>query len=78
MNKLFALVLLLIFAACTTHQETKIPCYAWTDGPGKSTDAELKAQFIDLKTKGLDGLIYSAGQEPENYIRIGGPFPMRR
>jgi hypothetical protein len=40
-------------------------------GPGKLTDAELKTQFTDLKKKGIIGLMYSAGQEPEVYRRIG-------
>lgn len=71
MKKLLILALLFVLFSCKTHQEAKIPCYVWTDGPGKATDAELKAQFADLKEKGIDGLMYSAGQQRENYIRIG-------
>ena len=71
MNKLFSLAFLFIFIGCTTQQEPKVPCYVWTGGPETSTDAELKAKFADLKNKGVDGLMYSAGQEPENYIRVG-------
>lgn len=50
---------------------TKIPCYAWTSGPGQATDAEIKAQFEDWKAKGIDGLLYSGGQQPETYARVG-------
>ncbi len=40
-------------------------------GPGKATDTELKNQFTDLKKKGIIGLMYSAGQDPGVYERIG-------
>ena len=33
MNKLLSLLSILIFFACTTHKEPKIPCYVWTGGP---------------------------------------------
>ncbi len=71
MNKLFVLSLFFILFSCTPGQKSKIPCYVWTGGPGKATDTELKAQFTDLKAKGIDGLMYSAGQQPENYMRVG-------
>ena len=50
---------------------TKIPCYAWTSGPGEATDDELKIQFEDWKTKGIDGLLYSGGHNPDTYVRVG-------
>jgi hypothetical protein len=71
MNRLLSLTLLFLLFSCTTHKETKIPCYAWLGGPGKSTDNELKAQFTDLKNKGIDGLLYEAGHDPEVYRRVG-------
>jgi hypothetical protein len=71
MNKLMTLVVILFVVSCNTQKETKIPCYAWMGGPGKATDTELKAQFTDLKNKGIDGLMYSAGQDPETYKRVG-------
>ncbi len=71
MKKLLTLSLLIFLIACTSNNKTKIPCYAWTGGPGKATDSELKAQFTDLKKKGIDGLMYSAGRDPEVYRRVG-------
>jgi hypothetical protein len=71
MKKLIALALFFVMFSCTTHNETKIKCYAWLGGPGKATDLELKTQFSDLKNKGIDGLMYSAGQNPETYKRVG-------
>jgi len=71
MKKLLVIALIFILFSCSTHQESKIPCYAWMGGPGKLTDAELKTQFLDLKAKGIDGLMYSAGQQPETYRRVG-------
>jgi hypothetical protein len=71
MNRLLALVLFYFMVSCNTHKDVKIPCYAWMSGPGKATDAELKTQFTDLKKKGIIGLMYSAGRDPEVYRRIG-------
>ncbi len=71
MNKLALFIVLSFLISCDTHRETKIPCYAWLGGPGKATDSELKAQFTDLKIKGIDGLMYSAGQDPLIYHHIG-------
>jgi hypothetical protein len=71
MNKRIALVVMIFMISCGPRHETKIPCYAWLGGPGKATDKELKAKFTDLKKKGIDGLMYSAGQNPETYKRVG-------
>ena len=71
MKKLLVIALIFILFSCSTHQESKIPCYAWMGGQEKLTDAELKTQFLDLKAKGIDGLMYSAGQQPETYRRVG-------
>ena len=70
MNKLLTLGLILLMISCTGNKN-KIPCYAWLGGPGKATDSELKSEFKDLKKKGIDGLMYSAGRDPEVY-RQGG------
>ncbi|HEY3390515.1 MAG TPA: hypothetical protein VGK38_13135, partial [Prolixibacteraceae bacterium] len=70
-SNLISIVLLFAMISCTTHHDKKIQCYAWIGGPGKATDTELKAQFTDLKRKGIDGLMYSAGQEPAPYQRVG-------
>lgn len=60
-----------MMVSCTDNKETKIPVYAWTTGPGKATDAELETAFNDLKNKGIDGLMYNGGQDPETYKRVG-------
>ncbi len=57
--------------SCNLSKDVKVPCYAWMSGPGKATDAELKSQFTDLRKKGIIGVMYSAGQDPETYKRIG-------
>ncbi|WP_299485865.1 hypothetical protein [uncultured Allomuricauda sp.] len=81
MNKflLFAGVGLLLISCKTKNSESpasvekknKIPVYAWTGGPGEATDAELSAQFEDFKKKGIDGLMYNGGHDPETYKRVG-------
>jgi len=71
MNKLPVILIFLFLVSCKAHVEIKIPCHAWLGGPGQATDAELKAQFADLKIKGVDGLMYSAGRDPEVYKRVG-------
>lgn len=70
MNKFIALLFIVFMVSCSSQHETKIPCYAWLGGPGNATDADLKAQFDDLKKKGIDGLLYSAGQDAAVYRRI--------
>ena len=52
-------------------KDYKIPVYGWLGGPGDATDEEIRTQFEDLKSKGLDGLMYNGGQDPETYRRVG-------
>ena len=40
-------------------------------GPGESTDEKIKTQFKDLFAKGIRGLMYNGGQNPEVYQRVG-------
>ncbi len=54
-----------------TSNTYKIPVYAWAILPEDATNEELKTQFQDLKNKGIDGLMYSAGHDPLAYKRIG-------
>ena len=49
----------------------KIPVYAWVGGPGQASDDEIQTGFEDLKSKGIDVLMYSGGQNPEVYSRVG-------
>ena len=70
---------ILILVSCKTKQlksttaqtVLKIPVYAWLGGPGEATDTELLANFNDLKSKGIDGLMYNGGQDPATYKRVG-------
>lgn len=50
---------------------SKIPVYAWLGGPGGATDEEIQGEFEDLKSKGIDALMYNGGQDPEVYRRVG-------
>ncbi len=71
MKKFIGFFVLCILFTIAAAQQPKIPCYGWMGGPGQATDAELRQQFDDLKKKGLDGLMYSAGHDPEVYRRVG-------
>ncbi|XOV92045.1 MAG: hypothetical protein ACFHWX_17780 [Bacteroidota bacterium] len=69
-----AIILLIIGCTKTTPTEeakSKIPVYAWTGGPGKATDDEIRSRFEDYKTKGIDVLMYNGGQDPAVYARVG-------
>lgn len=70
MNKLFSIAVLVLAFACTTQKPAKVTCYAWLSGPDNATDSALAAQFSDLKSKGIDGLMYNAGRSAEAYKRI--------
>ena len=65
------LALLFLFASCDTTEAYKIPVYGWMGGPGEATDQEIKDQFTQLKDRGIDGLMYNGGQNPETYKRVG-------
>jgi len=71
MNKLLALIAMVLMFSCTSQLEYKVPVYAWLSGPKDATDIELQKQFSDFKEKGIDGLMYSAGHNPETYKRVG-------
>lgn len=66
-----ALLLLLFFFSCDTAEKYKLPVFAWMGGPGEKTDQEIKAEFKKLKARGIDGLMYNGGQNPETYQRVG-------
>lgn len=69
-NLLIFLAIGLLFS-CNKPQEYKVPVYGWLGGPGESTDQELQDQFADFKNRGIDGLMYNGGQDPETYRRVG-------
>ncbi len=70
MNRLILPLLALLLLSCNSGKNI-VPAYAWMSGPGKATDREIMKQFSDLKKKGITGLMYSAGQDPEPYRRVG-------
>jgi hypothetical protein len=80
MIKIFTFSALLLLAACKPASEgktkalsdIKVPVYAWMGGPGRATDKEIRANFMDLKSKGIIGLMYNGGHDPETYKRVGG------
>ena len=70
------LAILLMITACSSNklsntEKSKIPIYAWNRGFSNPSVAELQARFLDMKKKGIDGIIYSAGKDPERYRRAG-------
>ena len=67
----FLLVLATAIFMMGCKEQNKIPVYAWTSGPGDATDQELLEKFKDFKEKGIDGLMYNGGHDPETYRRVG-------
>ena len=53
------------------NKPKKVTVYGWLGGPGSASDDSIKSTFLDLKEKGLDGLMYNGGQDPETYKRVG-------
>ena len=71
MIKLIASAAVLMVMSGGPRPEAKVPCYAWLSGPKQATDAQLVDKFAGLKKKGIDGILYSAGHDPETYRRVG-------
>lgn len=71
MFKHIASLIAILLVSVGLRAEVKIPVHAWMSGPGRSADAELEAKFADLKKKGVDAVLYSAGHDPEMYGRVG-------
>jgi hypothetical protein len=70
--KLFiSIIMVFVIWGCQPGEEYKIPVYGWLGGPGKATDKELEDMFLELKSHGIDGLMYNGGQDPETYRRVG-------
>lgn len=67
-------LLAMIFAmvSCTdAEKKSKISVFAWTGGPGNASDKELSERFVYYKNKGIDGLMFNGGHDPETYKRVG-------
>ncbi|AZQ57863.1 hypothetical protein EJ994_03230 [Maribacter sp. MJ134] len=71
MKKLFSFCLVLLILMGCAEKGPKIPVYAWTGGPGDAMDTELLEKFHDFKGKGIDGLMFNGGHDPETYKRVG-------
>lgn len=67
----FLMLLAMVFVLGACSEKNKIPVYAWVSGPGEASDEELAIQFLDLKKKGVDGLMYNGGHDPKTYERVG-------
>ena len=92
MNKFFIVIPFLLLAACNPSagkkndpqdaaktsdlSEIKVPVYAWMGGPGRDTDEEIKANFTELKNKGIIGLMYNGGHDPRPTNGLAG-LPQR-
>lgn len=71
MKKFIWLIISVLILSCTKKEVNKIPCFAWTGGPGEATDTELMEKFREYKARGIDGLMYGGGHDPEVYHRVG-------
>jgi len=88
MNKLLIIFSFILLAACNPPSgkksdsqdeanaqalsEIKVPVYAWMGGLNHASDDEISTSFKDLRGKGIIGLMYNGGHDPETYRRIGG------
>jgi hypothetical protein len=84
MSKYFSLIAIVLLTACSSPagkkdqqadtsepSDIKVPVYAWLGGPGSATDEEIRASFTDLRDKGIIGLMYNGGHNPDTYKRVG-------
>lgn len=70
-KRLILLVFIVMLYSCLSDKNAVIPVYAWLSGPGESSDRELINYFNKLKDNNIDGLMYSAGHDPDVYSRVG-------
>jgi hypothetical protein len=86
MIKYLSLVAIIMLTACSSpagkrdkqsetstdgQSDIKVPVYAWLGGPGSASNEEIRASFTDLKNKGIIGLLYNGGHNPDTYKRVG-------
>ena len=71
--------LLLLFCPILLHtctpslsskKNNEIPIYVWTRGYNNPPIDQLKARFLNLQQKGIDGIIYAAGKNEDRYRAI--------
>ncbi len=63
--------LIALIQSCKFESEPKVKCYAWLSDLNKVDDATLKMKFSDYKQKGIFGLLYNGGHNPDDYRRLG-------
>lgn len=71
MKKPLIVVIAVLMISCHTQPDQKIPCYVWLSGRRQFSEKEMKVQFKDLKKKGIDGIMFNGGRDPEVYRRVG-------
>lgn len=71
MKKVLYFLSLILLLSCTHKRSSDIPVYAWINGPGDLSNIELADLFSDISNKGITGLMYNAGTDPEVYSRVG-------
>ncbi|MCF6240411.1 MAG: hypothetical protein L3J74_03580 [Bacteroidales bacterium] len=64
----FLLMLLFVFTSCNHN---KITVYAWMSGNNKTTDKQYRKILKKYKHKGIDGVLFNGGHNPEIYHRVG-------
>ena len=78
MKYLIVILTLLFVWSCGPRKEAetieKVPVFGWLGGPGDATDKEIKTRFTELSERGIDGLMYNGGHDPEDYThKVGDP-----
>lgn len=71
MKKHVLLFLVLVTFSCTQVSNEKIECYAWLAHDNKLNSNQLFKKFDDLKQKGIDVILYSAGHDTALYRFAG-------
>lgn len=71
MTRILFIFSVLLLWSCSAPRTDKLPVHAWMGGPGDASDEEIAANFADLKSKGIDALMYNGGHNPETYQRVG-------
>lgn len=77
MRMIFAVALAaMMFISCGQESKTKDPidpkvkAYAWAYSRTNKSEAKLKKEFEELKAHGIQGLMYEAGHDVEEYRKL--------
>lgn len=69
MKNLLVALFLVCLAACSQDPQQKIKVYGWEGEGANTTEQSLRDMFGKLKSKGLDGIMYNAGNNIEKHRR---------